>query len=245
MVSNSTAALARGLGLHRIASGIESQPQALELERTKWLHLLLEKEADFRRNKRFKRQAKFAKLSHNVDYDDFDLFALRGLDHDLFRALAGCDWIRAKENLLVAGPEGVGKTWLACAIGYKALLKGFSVRYYRASRLLADIGLARAEGRQDRILGTIARIDVVIIDDWGYEVLNAEERCSLLEILMDRHESRSTVVVSRLPVDGWCSGIENRAVAAGAFDRLVENAYRIELGGESLRTNFNPVLVSD
>lgn len=150
-------------------------------------------------------------------------------------ALAGCDWIRKHHGLLVTGPAGVGKTWLACALGHKACREDFSVAYQRVPRLFAALSLARGDGRYGRILKSLGRTDLLILDDWGPEKLNDDQRRDLLEIIVDRYERRSTIVTSQVPVDRRWEIIANPTLADAILDRFVHNAYRIDLTGESMR----------
>jgi hypothetical protein len=145
------------------------------------------------------------------------------------------DWIRARHNLLVTGPCGVGKSWLACALGNKACRDDFAVAYHRVPRLFAALALGRADGRYTKMLRAIARLDLLILDDWGPEPLDADQRRDLLEIVEDRYEARSIIVTSQLPVDRWYEFIGNPTIPDAILDRIVHNAYRIELKGESLR----------
>jgi len=156
--------------------------------------------------------------------------------------LAGCDRIKKHHSLLITGPAGVGKSWLACAIGHKACREDFSVAYHRVPRLFANLALARGDGRYGRILKSLAKIDLLILDDWGPEKLNDDQRRDLLEIIEDRYERRSTIVTSQVPLDRWYEIIANPTLADAILDRLVHNAYRIELSGESMRKQRAPAL---
>jgi DNA replication protein DnaC len=238
MLTHPTLAMLAELGLHGMAKGfqdLDAQPEARALEHGDWLALLLEREATLRRQKRFETRARTARLRHEAHVEDTDFRALRGLDRGLFLKLAGCDWIRQRQGLLLTGPAGVGKSWLACALGQKACREDFSVAYHRAPRLFASLALARGDGRYSRLLKSLARVDLLILDDWGPEKLNDDQRRDLLEIVEDRYERRSTVVTSQIPVDRWYEIIGNPTIADAVLDRLVHNAYRIELSGESLR----------
>ncbi len=226
------------LGLHGMAKAfqdLDTQPEARALEHGDWLAMLLEREATSRRQKRFEARARAAKLRHDAQVEDTDFRAARGLDRGLFLKLAGCDFIRERAGLLLTGPAGVGKSWLACALGHKACREDFSVAYHRAPRLFAALGLAREDGRYARQLQALARVDLLILDDWGPEKLDDQQRRDLLEIVEDRYERRSTIVTSQIPVDRWYEIIGNPTIADAILDRLVHNAYRIELTGESLR----------
>jgi DNA replication protein DnaC len=191
------------------------------LEHAEWLALLLEREATTRRQKRFEARARAVRLRRDAQVENIDFRAARGLDRNLFLKLAGCDWIRQHHSLLLIGPAGVGKSWLACALGHTACREDFSVAYHRLPRLFVTLALART--------------DLLILDDWGPEKLNDEQRRDLLEIIEDRYEKRSTIVTSPVPVDHWYDMIGNPTLADAILDRLVHSAYRIELSGESLR----------
>jgi len=235
------------LGLHGMAKGfqdLQSQPEARALEHGDWLALLLERETTLRRQKRFESRARAAHLRHDAHVEDVDFRATRGLDRGLFLKLAGCDWIRERRGLLLTGPAGVGKSWLACALGQKACREDFSVAYHRAPRLFAALALARGDGRYARMLKALARVDLLILDDWGPEKLDDDQRRDLLEIVEDRYERRSIIVTSQIPVDRWYEIIGNPTIADAILDRLVHNAYRIELSGESLRKQRSPAAAS-
>jgi DNA replication protein DnaC len=238
MLTHPTLDLLHSLGLHGMAKGfkdLEGHSEARSLEHAEWLALLREQEKTLRQQKRFEARARAAKLRHAASVEDVDYRAVRGLDRSLFLKLAAGDWIRARHNLLVTGPCGVGKSWLACALGHRACRDDFSVAYHRLPRLFAALALARNDGRYTRLLRAIARLDLLILDDWGPEPLDADQRRDLLEIVEDRYEARSIIVTSQLPVDRWHEMIGNPTIADAILDRLVHNAYRIELKGESLR----------
>lgn len=247
MLTHPTLAMLTDLGLHGMATAfqdLQSQPEARALEHGDWLALLLERETTLRRQKRFESRARAARLRHDAHVEDVDFRAARGLDRGLFLKLAGCDWIRERRGLLLTGPAGVGKSWLACALGQKACRDDFSVAYHRAPRLFAALGLARGDGRYARALKALARVDLLILDDWGPEKLDDDQRRDLLEIIEDRYERRSTIVTSQIPVDRWYEIIGNPTIADAILDRLVHNAYRIELSGESLRKQRSPAAAS-
>lgn len=216
MLTHPTIDLLASLGLQGMAKGfqdLQAQPEAAALPHADWLALLLEREMTLRRQKRFESRARAAGLRHQASVEDVDYRATRGLDRTLFLKLSGCDWIRARHNLLLTGPCGVGKSWLACALGHKACREDFSVVYHRAPRLFAALALARGAGRYAKLLKALARIDLLILDDWGPEKLDDEQRRDLLEIVEDRYERRSTLVTSQVPVDRWYEIIGNPTIA--------------------------------
>jgi DNA replication protein DnaC len=243
MLTHPTLDLLQKLGLHGMAKGfkaLETQEEAPGLTHAEWLAVLLEQETTLRHQKRFESRARAAKLRQSASIEDVDYRAPRGLDRALFQKLAGCDWVRARHNLIITGPCGVGKSWLACALGQKACREDFSTAYHRAPRLFSALALARADGRYARTLRQIAKTDLLILDDWGPETLTAEQRRDLLEIIDDRHEMRSVIITSQVPVERWYEIIGDPTIADAILDRLVHSAYRIELTGESLRKKRNP-----
>ena len=238
MLIHPTMGLLAELGLHGMAKGfqeLQAQPESRALEHADWLALLLERESTTRRQKRFENRARAAALRHNASIEDVDFKASRGLDRGLFLSLAGGDWIRQHRSLLITGPAGVGKSWLACALGQKACRDDVSVAYHRAPRLFATLAQARDEGRYARLLKALARVELLIIDDWGPEKLDDAQRRDLLELTEDRYERRATIITSQIPVDRWYEIIGNPTIADAIMDRIAHNAYRIELAGESLR----------
>ena len=238
MLNHPTLDLLHRLGLHGIAKGfkdLEANAEARSLEHAEWLALLLEHEVTLRHQKRFESRARLARLRHPASVEDVDYRAARGLDRSLFLKLAACDWIRARRNLLITGPCGIGKSWLACALGHKACREDLSVLYHRIPRLFAALALARGDGRYGKVLRSIAKAKLLILDDWGPEQLTADQRRDLLEILEDRYDAGSILMTSQLPVERWYEVIGNPTLADAILDRLVHNAYRLDLAGESLR----------
>jgi len=238
MLKHPTLDLLHELGLHGMAKGfkeIDNNPAATSLTHAEWLAVLLEHEATLRRQKRFEARAARAKLRQSATVEDVDYRAARGLDKALFLKLASCQWIRDHRNLAVTGPTGLGKSWLACAIGHKACREDLSVFYQRASRLFADLDLARGDGRYSKLLAKYAKVDLLVIDDFGPEVLAPDHRRDLLEIVEDRCGRGSLLITSQVPVKQWHAVIGDPTLGDAILDRFVHTAYRIELDGESIR----------
>jgi len=226
------------LGLHGMAKAFDelaANGQADGLDRLEWLTLLLDREASLRQDKRFTSRLRTARLRQQAAVEDVDYRSPRGLDRALFQKLAEGDWIKGHDNLVLVGPTGVGKSWLAAALGHKACRDNQSVLYQRVPRLFEDLALGRGDGRHPRLLKSLGRADLLILDDWGLEPLDAGARHDLLEILEERYGRRSTMITSQLPIDRWHDIIGDPTYADAILDRLIHNAHRIELSGESLR----------
>ncbi len=231
----------RALGLAAMADALielQNAPDAAELTREDWLGLLVDREATSRENKRLARRLREARLRQSAVVEDVDFRAHRGLDRALFSKLATCEWVREHHHLVMLGPTGIGKSWLACALGHKACREGFSVLYKRATRLFSDLAQARGEGRLPRLLTALERVRLLIIDDWGPEPLNAEQRRDLLEIVDDRYDRGSLLITSQVPVNRWHEVIGDPTLADAILDRIVHRAHRIELKGPSLRRHL-------
>jgi DNA replication protein DnaC len=238
MLTHPTVERLRALGLTAMADAfveLQNAPEAADLPREDWLGLLIDREATSRENRRLVRRLREAKLRQAAVIEDTDFRTPRGLDRTLFSKLATCQWIRDHQHLVMVGPTGTGKSWLACALGHKACREGFSVLYKRAFRLLADLALARGEGRLPRLLGSIERTRLLIIDDWGPEPLTAEQRRDLLEIVDDRYDKGSLLITSQIPVDRWHDVIADPTFGDAILDRVIHNAHRLNLKGDSLR----------
>jgi DNA replication protein DnaC len=237
MLTHPTLDQLRQLGLAGMARAFEDlqSRNGGELAPAEWLGLLLDREIADRQDRRLKARLRFAKLRHGASVEDIDWRSGRGLDRALFQKLALGGWIEARENLIIEGPTGVGKSWLACALGQKACRDNHSVLYQRVPRLFADLGLARGDGRHARLMRTLGAVKVLILDDWGLEPLGPEQRRDLLELVEDRYGRGATLITSQVPVDRWHDLIGDPTLADAILDRLVHNAHRIQLRGDSLR----------
>lgn len=205
------------------------------------LGLLVDREYTERHNRRLKTRLRKAKLRLSATIEDIDYRHPRGLDKPLTLALAGGDWIRQHQNVLLTGPTGVGKTYLACALGHKACRDGFTVQYHRAPRLFQDLALAKGDGRYPKMLTALARLDVLILDDWATALLTDEQRRDLLEIMEDRYDRRATLIAAQLPIKHWHEYIGDPTLADAILDRLIHNAHKITLKGESMRKKKKPL----
>lgn len=199
------------------------------------LGLLVEREATERRSRRLKNRLRTASLRQSACVEDLDLRRQRGLDRALVLELASCHWVRQHHNVLITGPTGIGKSFIACALAHKACLEGFTAQYAHVSKLFRELAAAKGDGRYGALLERLARIDVLVLDDWGLAAVGDGERRDLYELLDDRHERRSTIVTSQLPVEEWHRTIGDPSLADAILDRVTSNAYRIELEGPSIR----------
>jgi len=212
-----------------------AMPDIDELGFEERLGLLVDRELTERENRRLTSRLRRARLRHNAALEDINYQHRQGLDKGLIQSLAACQWVRERLNVLITGPTGVGKTWLACALAHKACREGYTAQYLRLTRLLRELMVAKGDGRYPKLLADLARVDVLILDDLGLMKLNAEHRRDLLEVLEDRHGRRSTIATSQLPIEEWHGVIGDPTLADAILDRLVHNAYKINLRGESMR----------
>jgi DNA replication protein DnaC len=209
--------------------------QYAELSFEDRLTLLVDQECTHRDNNRLRRRLKAAQLPLPATIEALDLAPARGLDRRLVLQLAQGEWLHQHLNTLVLGPTGVGKTFLACALAYAACRADCTARYHRTARLLNDTALAHADGSYPRLLDALARVQLLVLDDWLRDPLTRPQAQDLLDILDDRYDRASTLVVSQVPVAEWHGRIPDPTLADAILDRLVHNAYRLELQGDSRR----------
>jgi len=197
--------------------------------------MLVEREWMFRENRRFTTRLKAAKLKHQASLEDIDFRHPRGMDKSQFLSLASCQWIKNHQNVIITGPTGIGKSYLSEALANKACRESYTAKYYRAPRLFQDLAMARGDGSYAALLQKIAKADLLVIDDWGIAPLTDSERRDVLEVMEDRHGIRSTLLTSQYPVTTWHDIIGEPTMADAILDRIVHNAHKITLTGESMR----------
>jgi DNA replication protein DnaC len=199
------------------------------------LGLLVEREITYRENRRLTRLLQLAQLKERAAFEDLDFRARRGLDRAQLASLSSCDWIRHHQNLLIHGATGCGKTFLGCALAHQACRQGLSALYLRAPRLFDELSLCHADGSFRKRLAAIAKVDLVVIDDFAIAPIGPRERTDLLELLDDRVGTRSTLFTSQLPIEHWHEYIGDPTLADAILDRLLHSAHKIHLEGESMR----------
>lgn len=209
------------------------------------LALLIDREYYLRENRRLNRRLSQAKLQQSACIEDVDFKHPRGLNKSVMQELARGQWIQQHLNLLITGPTGCGKTYLACALAHKACLIGFTARYYRLPRLWHELKIAKANGTYANWLSQLAKIDVLLLDDWGLAAPDDEQRRDLLEMLDDRYQRKSTIITSQLPTTHWHEHLNDATLADAILDRLLHNSVKIELKGDSLRKNQKTLQTND
>ena len=197
--------------------------------------LIVDREMTERDNRRMQTRLRMAKLKQNAALEDIDFKTARGLDRSLIMKLADCQWVKEHLNVLITGATGLGKTYLACALAQKACREGYSSHYVRLTRLFQELDVGRADGRYAKMMRQYAKTDVLILDEWGLAVLTDQHRRDLLEILDDRYNLRATIITSQLPIAHWHEAIGDPTLADAILDRVVHNAYKINLSGKTMR----------
>ena len=244
MMTHQTLTQLRGLRLDGMARAFEeqlTQPAATGLAFEERFALLVDRELAWRDTRRLERLLKQAKLKYgDACIENLDTRSVRGLDARQIASLAGADWIRAGHNLLITGATGLGKSWLACALGQAACRQGFSVLYTRFGRLLEELRIAHGDGTFGRRLQQLAKTDLLILDDFALAPIGQPERTDLLEVLDDRTSGKATLITSQLPVDHWHTYLNDPTLADAILDRVVHSSHRLVLNGESLRKKNAP-----
>lgn len=240
MLTQDTLRKLNEMKLFGMARGFEEQAAsaaATHLAFEERFGLLVDQEVTYRENRRLKRLLQAARLRESACMEDIDYRSGRGLDRSEMASLALCNWIRHGINVIVTGPTGGGKTWLGCALGNQACRQGLTVMFHRLPLLLEELAVSHGDGSFRKRLNQLAKVDLLVLDDFGMAVLNAVGRNDLLEVIEQRSGQRSTLITSQLPVDRWHDYLSggNPTMADAILDRLVSGAHRIELKGESMR----------
>ena len=197
--------------------------------------ILVDAQWDDRHNRRIERSIKNAKFHYKANIESLNFDSSRSLDRTQILRLADCEFVNKNQNVLITGSTGVGKSYLGTALGYQACIEGYKVSYFNTSKLFARLKMAKADGSYLKELAKLERQDVIILDDFGLQALDSQNRITLLEIIEDRHNNGSIIVTSQIPVQGWYDIIGEKTIADAILDRLIHNAHRIELQGESMR----------
>lgn len=244
MLTQQTLTHLRSLKLDGMARAFEeqiTQPVAQKLSFEERFGLLVDRESTWRDTRRLERLLKAARLKYpSACMEDIDVRAARGLDARLLASLASCDWVRGGQSVIATGATGLGKTWIACALGQAAARQGFSVLYARFARLLEELRIAHGDGSFTRRLSQLAKTDVIILDDWALAPIGQAERTDLLELLDDRTTGKSTIITSQLPVDRWHEYFNDPTLADAILDRVIHQSHRIALKGEESMRKKHP-----
>jgi DNA replication protein DnaC len=244
MLTHPTLDHLRQLRLNGMLAALQEQlntPDLQSLSFEERLGLMIDRELTERHNRRLQTRLKQAGFQQPAVWEDIDFQSPRGLDKTLLLHLAACQWIDQHLNCLITGPTGAGKSWIATALAHKACRKGYSARYLRLPRLLQQLLIAKGDGSYPKLLKQLAQFDLLLIDDWGLTPLDPTALRDLLEVLDDRFNLKSTIVTSQLPLSHWHDYLNDATLADAILDRLVHNAYKIELRGESMRKKTSPL----
>jgi len=242
MYINQTLEKLQTMKLSGMVKAFEEQlamPQIKELSFEERLNLLADREMIERENRRLKYRLVFARLKMNAVIEDLDFKIPRGIDKSVILSLANCEWVRQHQNIIITGPTGVGKSYLANALAQKACREGFQALYQRLSLLLSELAMAKGDGRYAKILDRLSKSHVLILDDWGLQPLTESQRRDVLEIVEDRYNTRSTIITTQFPIEKWHELIGDATIADAILDRLVHNAHKIQMKGSSMRKKLN------
>ena len=224
--------------LHTMATALQEQLEKPSLNGLSFedrFAMIVDREWTSREDRKLTKRLKAARLKTQATVEDIDCQHPRGLDKSVIRSLASCQWIRSHHNVLITGPTGIGKTYLAEAFPNKACREGFTAVYYRSTRLFGELQIARGDGSYFKLLAKLAKVDLLSIDDWAMDPLTEQERKDFLELMEDRHGLKSTLITSQYPVSKWHDRIGEPTTADAILDRIVHNAHKITLKGESMR----------
>jgi len=238
MLTQQTMDKMNAMKLSGMADAFQQQLRAGEHARLSFeerLGLLIDSEWSVREQRKLTRRLRFAKLRYAASLEDVNFKHPRALDRQQVLSLGSCEWIQSRHNLVIIGPTGIGKSYLACAFVERACRRGFSAGYLRLPRLLQQLAVARGDGSYERVLARLAKLDLLAIDDWLLAPLRDGERRDLIEVIEDRSERASTLIASQLPSKNWHAVIGDPNLADSICDRLLHNAHRIELKGPSIR----------
>jgi DNA replication protein DnaC len=238
MLNQPTLEKLQTMKLHGMAEAFRAQLEttdASQLSFEERFAMLVDQQWLWKENRALSRRLRLAKLKERGVIEDIDYQHPRGLDRKLIRTLASSEWVRQHQNLLLIGPTGIGKTWVGCALAQKACRDGFTILHKRSSELFRELAVAHVDGSFGRLLTKLARIDILVLDDFAMAPLKDSERRDFLELCDDRYQRRSVILTSQLPLAHWHEQIGDPTLADSILDRLVHNAYRIELNGESMR----------
>ena len=226
----------RELKLHEMASCYEEQMQTKDILKYAFedrLGMMLDRETITRSNRRTTSRLKKARLKVQACMEDINYSVERGIDRSLMMGFASCRWIHDHRGIILTGPTGAGKTWIACALAHKACLQGYSTIYKRVSNFLREIEASRELGTYDRLMNSLSKTDLVVLDDWGLEKLNQQQSLVILELLEDRYNLKSTIVASQIPPEKMHATIKDPTIADAIIDRLINNSYKINLQAEN------------
>jgi DNA replication protein DnaC len=224
--------------LHGMAAAFKTSLEdgrKVNLTADEMISFLIESEWDDRNNRRIERRIRTARFRYKANIEQIDFTIDRNLEKNLMNRFAECTFIEKKENILITGSTGIGKSYIASALGNQACMLGYKVLYTSTSKLFAMLKMARADGSYIKETARIEKMDLLILDDFGMQPLDTHNRSALIEIIEDRHGKRSTIIAAQLPVAQWHDVIGEKTVADAVLDRIVHNAYRVEMVGESLR----------
>ncbi len=244
MIINETKEKLVRMRLSGILKAFEEQQSSVNIEELSFeerLSLLIDREYLERENRKLNNRLKQSKLKQGAVIEDIDFRSSRSLNKSMILSLVSCEWVMRKQNVIFTGPTGIGKTYLASSLAQKACREGYSSIYYRVTRLFEELDLARCEGTHMRLRDRLGTKDVLVLDDWGLQSLNEQQSRDLAEIMEDRYDLRSTIIVSQVPIKSWHELIANPTVADAILDRIVHNAHKIELQGGSMRKQIKGI----